>query len=270
MFPVLVLNASVLLAYVMVQWLASLRLRDASIVDRFWGGGFAMVAVSSFVYVQPGGWRAGLLALMSIVWGLRLSIYLTLRNWGRGEDYRYQAMRGRHGAQFPRISLFTVFLLQGALAWIISLPLQLGIASKGPQAVTLLDVLGVVLWIAGLAFESAGDAQLARFKADPKNAGRVMDRGLWRYTRHPNYFGDALVWWGLYLVAASTPWGVYSILSPALMQFLLMRVSGVALLERRLVKSRPGYAEYAARTNAFYPWRPRGARRASGGKAGPD
>ena len=226
---------------------------------------FALVALSTLIYTGDGGWRGTLLAGMATIWGLRLSAYLTWRNWGTGEDYRYRAMRSRHGKRFPWVSFFTVFLMQGGFTWFVSLPLQLGIASSGPSRMGALDVLGLGLWLVGLVFEATGDAQLARFRADPSNAGRVMDRGLWRYTRHPNYFGDAMVWWGLYLVAASTSAGVYTVLSPLLMQVLLMRVSGVALLEKKLKRSRPEYGDYVSRTNAFYPWLPRRPRKESPG-----
>ncbi len=255
--PVFAFTAFAIAVYVGLQWLASLWFRDASLVDRYWGGGFVLVAAVTMALAYDGGWRGPLLFAMSAAWGLRLSIYLTWRNWGKGEDYRYQAMRVRRGASFSWTSLFTVFLLQGALTWFISLPLQIGIAAGGPSGLTVLDAAGGALWLLGLAFESVGDAQLARFKANPANRGRVMDRGLWRYTRHPNYFGDAMVWWGMYLVAAATGAGAYTFLSPLVMHFFLMRVSGVALLERKLVKTREGYAEYAARTNAFYPWFPK-------------
>jgi steroid 5-alpha reductase family enzyme len=250
-------NAAAVAAYVCAQWAGSLYFRDASLVDRYWGGGFALVALVTFVFTGEESPRGALLLAMAAVWGLRLSIYLTWRNWGQGEDYRYQAMRKRHGARFGIRSLFSVFLLQGALTWFISLPLQWGIAGAGPAHPTLLDVMGVAAWTAGFLFESIGDIQLARFKAHPANAGRVMDRGLWRYTRHPNYFGDTLVWWGMFLVAANATGGIYTVLSPVVMQYFLMRVSGVALLERKLVKTRPGYTDYVARTNAFFPWRPK-------------
>lgn len=257
LLPVLIQSGCLVFGYVFAQWIASLWFRDASLVDRYWGGGFALVAAATLVLAYPGGWRGPVIAGMAVIWGLRLSAYLTWRNWDAGEDYRYRAMRERRGAAFWWQSLFTVFLLQGALTWFISLPLQIGIAAGGPAEWTLLDLVGVALWIGGLTFESVGDYQLARFKADPARAGRVMDRGLWKYTRHPNYFGDAMVWWGMYLVAASTGAGAFTVLSPLLMHIFLMRVSGVVLLEKKLVKSRAGYAEYVARTNAFYPWFPR-------------
>jgi len=190
------------------------------------------------------------------VWGLRLAGYLGWRNAGHGEDPRYVAMRRHWGPRFPLISLATVFALQGVLMWIVSLPVQLAqLEPGGPLGV--LDAVGVLLFAVGLTFESVGDWQLARFKADPSNAGQVMDRGLWRYTRHPNYFGDFCVWWGLYAIALATPYGPYSIVGPIVMSVLLMRVSGVPMLERSIGKRRPGYAEYAKRTSAFFPRPPR-------------
>ena len=240
-------------------WLLSVWRRDASVVDIFWGPGFAGIAlVASAVSDGPLARRA-LVTALALIWGLRLGGYLLWRNWGKPEDFRYQAMRRSWGERFAIVSLFTVFALQGVLMWIVSLPVQLAQASPTPEALGFFDALGVGLWLVGMFFESVGDAQLARFKADPANAGRVMDRGLWRYTRHPNYFGDCVVWWGLFAIALGTPGGIYSIVGPIVMTVLLRRVSGVTLLERSLVKRRPGYAEYVARTNAFLPGPPRSA-----------
>jgi steroid 5-alpha reductase family enzyme len=237
-------------------WLVSLALRDASIVDVWWGPGFALIAVAA-AWLGSGGdpGRRALATALVVLWGLRLGGYLAWRNTGRGEDPRYQAMRRRWGARFPLASLFTVFALQGALMWFVSLPVQaVHVSSGGPLGP--LDAAGAALALVGLLFETLGDLQLARFRADPANRARVMDRGLWRYTRHPNYFGDACVWWGLYAIAAATPLGIWTIASPIAMTFLLLRVSGVALLERSIGKRRPDYAEYAARTSAFVPWPP--------------
>jgi steroid 5-alpha reductase family enzyme len=169
-------------------------------------------------------------------------------------------MRRHWGARFPIVSLFTVFALQGVLMWIVSLPLQVAQAAPAPARLGPLDAFGAALWLVGMVFESVGDWQLARFKADPANAGRVMDRGLWRYTRHPNYFGDCLVWWGFFVLASGVPGGAYTLVSPIVMTILLRRVSGVTLLERSLLKRREGYADYVARTNAFVPGPPRAGR----------
>ena len=245
-------------------WLLSLALRDASIVDVWWGPGIALAACVALLSADAAPARSRLLASLAGLWGLRLGGYLLWRNAGHCEDPRYRAMRRHWGARFPWISLATVFGLQGLLQWVVSLPLQLGIAAPGAAPLGALDALGGVLFAGGLGFETLGDFQLARFKADPANAGRVMDRGLWRYTRHPNYFGDALAHWGLFAVALATPFGWMTALSPVLMTFLLLRVSGVALLERSIGKRRPEYAEYQRRTSAFLPMPPRSRwRRAS-------
>jgi steroid 5-alpha reductase family enzyme len=249
-------TGAVLLASAVALWLVSLPLRDASIVDRFWGSYFALTAAVTLALVESVTPRGILLTGLATVWGLRLSVYLSWRNWGQGEDYRYQAMRRHWGARFWWVSLFTVFVLQAVFAWFISLPLQIGV-TRSESPLNVLDYVGAGIWLAGFAVESVGDLQLARFKADPTNAGKVMDRGLWRYTRHPNYFGDAVQWWGLYVIAVSAPGGIWTVLSPIFMTYLLMRVSGVPMLERKLKKTRPEYADYAERTSSFFPKPPK-------------
>jgi len=191
--------------------------------------------------------------ILASVWGLRLSGYITWRNRRRGEDRRYAAMRERHGPRFAVRSLFTVFLLQALLLWVIAFPLFAAVRGEWAGAAAVpLAAAGSAIWLAGFLFESLGDLQLARFKRDPANRGRVLDRGLWRYTRHPNYFGDILVWWGLYLVACARG-GWWTAFAPALMTVFLARVSGVTLLEKQLVESRPGYRDYIRRTSALIP-----------------
>jgi steroid 5-alpha reductase family enzyme len=253
-------NTGLLVASCMtLLWLLSLVLRDASIVDIWWGLGFSVVAVATFAWTRDGDdGRRALLTAMTVLWGLRLALYLFSRNAGHGEDPRYQAMRRHWGARFAWVSLFTVFLFQGIILWIVSLPVQVGQLAPG-SALGVLDAVGVVLFGTGLFFEAVGDAQLARFRRDPANASAVMDRGLWRYTRHPNYFGDCCVWWGIYLVAASSGSGAWTVVGPLLMTFLLLRVSGVALLERSIRKRRPDYERYVQRTSAFFPWPPKPA-----------
>ena len=188
---------------------------------------------------------------------MRLSVHILRRNHGRGEDPRYQSWRAKHGGAFWWRSLFTVFWLQGACLWFVALPVLVAVRAPHPAALTVVDGLGVFVFLVGFGFEVVGDYQLERFKAEPENRGRVLDSGLWRYTRHPNYFGDATMWWGMFLLAASTPGGWMTVLSPSLMMFLLMRVSGVTLLEDGLKSSKPGYRAYIARTPAFFPWFPR-------------
>jgi steroid 5-alpha reductase family enzyme len=253
---IVLLNLAVALGAMLLLWLASLALRDASIVDAWWGPGFALLA---WVDVAAAGAHPRLLLLATAVtlWGLRLGAYLLWRNHGQPEDARYAAMRRHHGARFPLVSLVSVFALQGVLQVAVGLPLAVVAAEPGASRLGALDAFGVALFAAGLAIESVADLQLARFKADPASAGRVMDRGLWAWTRHPNYFGDCLAWWGIFGVALAAPFGWAALPGPALMTFLLLRVSGVALLERSIGKRRPAYAEYAARVPAFFPRPPR-------------
>lgn len=254
---VLVMNLALVVALMVLLWAASTRLRDASIVDSFWGLGFALVAGVTLLGADGFPGRRLLVTGLTWVWGLRLSVHIWVRNRGKGEDVRYQAMRARHGDRFAWVSLWTVFLLQGGLLWLISFPVQMSQVAAVPDRFTLLDGLGAALWGVGFLFEAVGDAQLARFKADPDNRAAVLDRGLWRYTRHPNYFGDALVWWGLFLIATATPRGILALFSPVVMTYLLVRVSGVPLLEGHVTKTRPAYREYMRRTSAFFPLPPR-------------
>ena len=257
---VLATSALVILVVVAGTWIVSLVLTDASIIDIVWGAGFVLVAVASDLVGDGDGQRSTLLVVLVAIWGIRLTVYLWWRNHGSGEDPRYQAMRRRAGDSFATRSLVTVFLLQGALMWTVSLPVQLAMTPTDPEGVGILAVIGVVVWGIGLFFESVGDAQLARFRADPDNAGRVMDKGLWRYTRHPNYFGDFCVWWGIFLVAAETTDARFGVIGPIVMTVLLLRVSGVALLERSITRRRPDYEAYAARTSSFFPRPPRAVR----------
>ena len=257
MVEILVASAFAVAALMALLWLVSLARADASIVDIAWGPGFALVGLIAALVGDGAPARRWLVAALAGLWGLRLGAYLAWRNHGKGEDWRYRAMRAHHGSAFRWKSAYVVFGLQGALMWFISLPLQVAAAAPAPASLGALDALGLALFALGFHFEAVGDWQLARWKADPANAGRVMDQGLWRYTRHPNYFGDACVWWGLYAIALATPGGWLTLLSPALMTFLLLRVSGVVLLERGLAKRRPEYADYVRRTSAFIPLPPR-------------
>lgn len=254
---VLALNAGIIFVLTTALWAVSVAARDTSIVDIFWGAGFVVVAWATYAAADGAADRRLLLAVLTTLWGLRLTVHLARRNLGKGEDYRYRAMRARHGDRWPLRSLWAVFWGQGVLMWIVSLPVQAGQIDATPDALGGLDLAGTLVFAVGLAFEAVGDWQLTRFKADPANAGRVMDRGLWAWTRHPNYFGDFTVWWGLYLVALATGSAWWSIVGPIVMSVLLIRVSGAALLEKSLAKRRPGYAEYVARTSGFFPRPPR-------------
>jgi len=250
-------TAALTIAVLMLgTWVLSLVVKNASIVDVAWGLGFVAVAWMVAARVDGNADRQFLIVAMTTLWGVRLAVFLFLRNRGAGEDYRYRAMRKRWGSRFPLASLGTVFLLQGVLMWIVSLPVQLGQVEQSPD-VGVVAWIGVVLWAVGLFFEAVGDLQLAEFKRDPANEGLVMDRGLWRYTRHPNYFGDACVWWGIALVAAETTVGRWGLIGAVVMTVLLRKVSGVPLLEKSLVKRRQGYDEYIAKTSPFIPRPPR-------------
>jgi len=236
----------------LATWSVSLLRRDASIVDIVWGLGFVVVAWASRFVTGASGAGNWLLVAMVTVWGVRLAAYLAKRNLGKGEDFRYKAMRRKHGERFPLVSLYTVFGLQGALMFVVSLPVSLGQRDTDAGA-GFVALAGFVVWAIGLYFEVVGDAQLARFKRDPRNEGLVMDQGLWALTRHPNYFGDCLVWWGLAIVASAQGAGLWAFLGALVMTVLLVRVSGAAMLDRLLAKRKPGYAEYMARTSGFIP-----------------
>jgi steroid 5-alpha reductase family enzyme len=237
-------------------WLVSLYLKNSSIVDIFWGTGFV---VANWVYfaLSPEGFppRQWLIGVLVTVWGLRLSIHILTRNWGKPEDFRYRKWREESGSRWWWKSYFQVFLLQGLLLWIISAPLLAAQSGRLPDQLTFFDFAGLVLWAVGFFFEFVGDLQLARFRANPANKGKVLDTGVWHYTRHPNYFGDAAQWWSYYLIGACAG-GWWTVFSPVIMTLLLLRVSGVALLEKTL-EARPGYREYVERTNAFIPGPPK-------------
>ena len=255
-YDVLLTNIGVVGGLMLLMWLISLPLRDVSIVDLIWGAGFAVVAWVTFARTSGSGPSRWALPLMTSIWSLRLSAYLAWRNIGAGEDKRYVAMRTKRGPIFALTSIYVVFLLQGAVMWIVSLPLQAGITLAQPGW-TPLHGVGIVLWTVGILFETIGDLQLARFKAVSENQGKVMNKGLWRYTRHPNYFGDFLVWWGLYAVAIAHGDGLWTLIGPLTMSVFLIRISGVTLLEKSLQETRPGYVEYTRETSSFLPWFPK-------------
>ena len=241
---------AVLLLASVAGWLFSVVRQNVTIVDSLWALFFLLAALTTAALTPLPGPRATLIIVLVAVWAARLSGYLTWRNWGKPEDHRYQAIRRRNEPGFTFKSLYLVFALQAVLAWIIAAPLAAGISSPSPLG--LLDYAGVALWVFGFLFETIGDWQLTRFKAQPDNHGKVMDRGLWHYTRHPNYFGEACLWWGYWLIAASAgSW--WTLFAPLLMSVLLLKVSGVALLEKDIGERRPAYRDYIARTNAFFP-----------------
>jgi steroid 5-alpha reductase family enzyme len=249
----LLITGLVTLGLMSALWLISLLSKNSSIVDIFWGTGFVILAWIFFA-LTPDGFmiRKLVLTIFSTLWGLRLSLYIFWRNRGKPEDFRYQKWRQEAGIHWWWKSFFQVFLLQGLLMWFISAPFLAAQIHPIPDHLSVLDFLGAILWLIGFIFETAGDLQLAGFKANPENKGTVMTRGVWRYTRHPNYFGDATLWWGFFLLAAASG-GWWTIFSPVLMTTLLMRISSVRLLEKTL-ETRPGYKEYISSTSAFIPW----------------
>jgi steroid 5-alpha reductase family enzyme len=237
-------------------WLVSVMIRNVAFVDSLWSLFFLIAAVVFAIEAAPLSARGLLVTLLVAVWALRLSLYITARNWGQPEDYRYQKIRENNEPGFAFKSLYIVFGLQGVLAWFIAMPLMPAIMIPG--GIGFLEVAATALWLVGFVFEAGGDYQLAKFKSEPSNKGRVLDTGLWRYTRHPNYFGDFCIWWSFYLFAVSAG-GWWTVLSPLLMSFLLLKVSGVAMLEKTITNRRPKYADYIRRTNAFFPGLPKGA-----------
>jgi steroid 5-alpha reductase family enzyme len=252
-------TAVVVLVCMLALWRVALRINDVSIVDIFWGLGFVIISAITLALGDAPIARRLLVGGLASVWGLRLGGYLYWRNQKQGEDPRYTALRGHIPPErFARHVLVNVFLFQGLVMWLVSMPVQVGGNLTDGDVFGQPQVwLGILVWAIGLTFEAVGDAQLARFKADPANAGQVMDRGLWRYTRHPNYFGDACVWWGIWLTVAINADGLWAVLAPIGMTYALLRVTGKKVLEARLHKTRPGYAEYVARTSGFIPLPPK-------------
>lgn len=267
MFDALALNAGVLIALVLVQWAISVRIGDVSFIDAFWGAGMGVLAVLSWLQLAQPGALATLLMAMTAAWGFRLGIHL-LRRWRReGEDKRYERMlrKDREKGRFARAALIKVWLMQAVLLFTVSSPAQVGILAAGASGrFTGLTWLGIALYLTGIFFEWVGDWQLARFKVDPANEGKVLDSGLWRYTRHPNYFGDFAAWWGIWLVTASVGWDYAAVtaIGPLFLSFTLTRWSGVTLLEKGMDRSKGDkYADYKRRTSAFFPLPPKSAAR---------
>lgn len=242
---------------VTLLWILSIFLKNVSIIDLFWGFAFVLLANFYTLLSEEFSGRKLLLVILVSIWGLRLSIYLALRNIGKDEDFRYQKFRQNYGAdRYWWLSYFQVFLLQGVLIMIVSLPI-LGVnENTNSNNFSFIDYLGIFLWLIGFAFEAGGDYQLARFKTNPENKGKVLTTGFWKYTRHPNYFGDCAIWWSyaLFSIAAGSYW---HIIGSFVMTLLIIKVSGVALLEKSLRQSRPDYQKYIDKTSSFFPWFPK-------------
>ena len=243
-----------IMAMAVTAWLVSLKLRDVSIVDSLWSVMVFCSLAGYMVFAENLGPRSFLLASLLFIWAARLALYITVRNHGQPEDRRYQAIRTNNQPHFQFKSLYIIFLFQGLLAWVICLPVVAAVNGEAPPGP--LDIAGAAMWLAGMFFEVVGDMQLSRFRRSRDAGDEVLDSGLWRYTRHPNYFGEALVWWGFYLAALSAgAW--WTVFAPLLMTVLLLKVSGVTLLEKDISKRRPAYREYIRRTNSFIPGPPK-------------
>jgi len=251
---ILIVNFLAVLGMMLVGWGISLINRNVTIVDSLWGLGFVLIAWLTFGMTDGFVGRRLLITLLVTAWGLRLIIHLSIRNWGNGEDPRYAAWRKESGDRFWLVSLIKVFILQSIFLWIIALALQWGQIATQPTTLTWLDYSGLGLWTVGFFFEAVGDWQLARFKADPDQRGKVMNTGLWAYSRHPNYFGESLVWWGVFLIALATGHGWWTVISPLVITTVLLKMTGVSLMEKTIVHTRPGYREYIQQTNSFIPW----------------
>jgi len=251
----LIASAAALLVMMAVTFAVALKVGKHSVVDTAWGLGLALVAVVSLAtgHGQPA--RRYVLLAASVLWGVRLAAYVGWRNRGKGEDPRYRDLLAKAKGNRNAYALRTIYLLQALILWLATVPVQAGMSERGPAGPLL--IIGAVLWLAGFTFESVGDWQLARFKADPAHRGQIMDRGLWRYTRHPNYFGDFCMWWGLFLISLGSWAGLATVFAPLLMTFILTRGSGARLTDKRMAATRPAYAAYAARTSGFFPLPPR-------------
>lgn len=257
MIEIFIKTSLILISLLTILWVISIIIKNASIVDLFWGFGFVVANISYFLISGDIYLRKLILLILVTIWGLRLSIYLSWRNIGKGEDFRYQTFRKKYGDKnYWWISFFQVFLLQGILLMLVSITLLGANYGTVSDKLNIFDFIGIFLWIIGISFEAGGDYQLAKFKNNPANKGRVLDKGFWKYTRHPNYFGDSAVWWAFafFSVAAGSYW---QIAGAILMTLLIIKVSGVALLEKTLKGAKLEYTEYIRKTNSFLPWFPK-------------
>ncbi len=241
----------VLFAYMNLWFLVSLIKKRNDVADVAWGLGFALMAWVSYFLSGDSSGRGMLVGLLVSIWGLRLAWHIYTRNKGKAEDYRYLVWRKEWGKWFYIRSYFQVYLLQGVFLYLVVSPVLLINRNAGAD-LGLLDLVGIAVWLFGFYFEAVGDAQLARFVKDPANKGKLMQEGLWAYTRHPNYFGEVAQWWGIWLIALSVPSGVISVIGPITITFLILKVSGIPLLEKKMEKN-PEFAEYRERVSIFIP-----------------
>lgn len=253
------MTGALVLGIFIALWALSVAINDSSIADIFWGFGFVIIVWILWPLTEGVDDRRRLILALTTIWGLRLGLYLGWRNWGK-EDPRYARLRAHVEAQnksYAIHSLVHIYLFQGFFMWLVSLVLVFSMVIDSPPALGLVAWIGVAVWTLGMVFETVGDLQLTRFRGDPTNHGKVMDQGLWRYTRHPNYFGEACVWFGFFLIAVENPAGVVTLISLATILYALMGPTGKGLLERRMSKKRPDFEEYKRRTSGFFPLPPK-------------
>lgn len=256
MVTVFLVAGGILAVFMTCVFLIGLAKQDNSIVDVAWGIGFILITLYAFFSTGTYLARQILVTTLVVVWGVRISVHIFIRNWGKEEDHRYQAFRMSWRPYFVLKSFFYIFMLQGFLIWVIDYPVIFTNASTAMPPLGVLDVVGMVIWLIGFAFEAIGDYQLKKFIDNPANTGKICKVGLWRYTRHPNYFGEVTMWWGIFLIVLSVPWGWTGVISPLTVTYLLMFVSGVPMAERIFEKNEE-YAQYKKETSALIPWFPR-------------
>ncbi|TGY94002.1 DUF1295 domain-containing protein [Marinicauda pacifica] len=250
---------ALVMACVIALWFLSMRIRNVSIIDMFWGAGFGLISILLLLINRPGTLYPLLIAAMPLIWSLRYTAFIFQRNWGKGEDARYTKLRSwaETDAAFNKLALKKVFLLQGHIMVIVALPVIVALSLSGPPALPVLMWIGAAIWLTGVLVEATADRQLKAFRADPEKRGQILDTGLWRYSRHPNYFGDAVMWWGVFIAASANPLALPTVVGPILMTHFLINVTGVATLDKKMAREKPGYADYMARTSGFVPWPPK-------------
>ena len=254
---IMIYNLAAVTMMMFCGWLYSVIKNNVTIADSLWGIGFVLIAW--ITYFQSDGFLPRKIILVSLVtlWGLRLFIHITKRNRGKGEDPRYTEWRKEYGDKFRFVSLFKVFLVQALFLWIISLSMQAGELSPTPDYITFFDIAGLIIWTSGFLIESFADYQLASFLKNPDNKGKVMNTKLWKYSRHPNYFGESSMWWGIFIIALSVPYGFVTVISPVVITYTLLKITGVTLMEETIFKDNPEYKKYVEITSSFIPWFPK-------------
>ena len=253
---ILVINLAAVMLFEFLGWLVSLKKKNVTIADSMWGAGFIIITWLTFILGDGYLVRNVIITVPVTIWGLRLSYHITRRSIGKPEDPRYTEWRNEYGNKFPVVSLFRVFLVQGLFMWLIALSIQLAQLFPRPESLTLADYAGLGIWVIGFIIESSADRQLAHFIKDPANRGRVMRYKLWRYSRHPNYFGETTIWWGIYVICCATEYGFLTIISPMLITYTLLKITGVSLMEQTMFKGNAEYEDYKRTTSSFIPWFP--------------